>query len=63
MRYNFSDLMVASLSGFIIGFIVALIFNILLSINHSSNTDLLCGILSDNNISNSTVISICRDQK
>ena len=63
MRYDIWDIVTASLAGFIIGFITALIFNILLNINHTTNTDLLCGVLSDNNISNSTVISICRDQK
>ena len=57
--YNLSDIWVALLSGFILGFIAALIFNILLSINHSSNTNVLCGILSDNNISNSTVVMMC----
>lgn len=57
------DLKIAFLSGFIVGFIIALFFNALVNINHSSNTDLLCGVLSDNNISNSTVITICRDKK
>lgn len=61
--YNLSEVIVAFLSGFIIGFIIALIFNAIMSVNNSSNTELLCGILSDNNISNSTVIMICKERK
>ena len=61
--YNLSELIVAFLSGFILGFIVLLICNALMSINHSSNTKLLCGILSDNNISNSTVVMVCNEKK
>ena len=59
--YNLSDILVALLSGFILGLIVAFIFNILLSINRSSDTRLLCGIVSDNNISNSTVTMVCKE--
>ena len=46
--------------GFIIGFIVAGLFTVIENIDRSSNTELLCGVLADNNVSNSTVISICK---
>ena len=59
--YNLSDVLVALLGGFIIGFIAAFIFGAIMHINHSSNTDLLCGILSDNSISNSTVVTVCKE--
>jgi hypothetical protein len=62
-EYDLSDVIAAFLGGFIIGFILALIFNAIMNINHTSNTDLLCGIVSDNNISNSTVITLCKERK
>lgn len=46
--------------GFIIGFITAGLFTGIDNVNRSSNTDLLCGVLADNNVSNSTVVSICK---
>lgn len=61
--YNLSDIIAAFLGGFIIGFIAAFIFGAIMHINHSSNTDLLCGILSDNSISNYTVTTICKESK
>lgn len=59
--YNLSEVIVASLGGFIIGFILALI--ITMNINRTSNTDLLCGLLSDNSVSNSTITMICKEKK
>ena len=61
--YDLSEVIAASLGGFIIGFILALIITAFMNINRTSNTDLLCGILSDNSISNSTVITICSEKK
>ena len=62
-EYDLSDVIAIALGGFIIGFILALIINIFIRINHTSNTDLLCGVLSDNSISNSTVVMICSEKK
>lgn len=58
---DYADLIIALLAGILIGFITLLIVNAIININHSSNTELLCGILSDNNISNSTVVMICKE--
>lgn len=61
-EYDLMDLIFVTI-GFIIGFIIAGMITILININHSSNTNLLCGVLSDNSISNSTVTMICKDSK
>lgn len=61
--YNLSDVLVAFLVGILIGFVTLLIVNAIMNINHSSDTNLLCGILSDNRISNSTVVTICSEKK
>jgi hypothetical protein len=62
-KYDLKDLIFEATIGFLVGFIFAGIFTLFMNINHSSNTDLLCGILSDNSISNSTVITICSERK
>lgn len=61
-EYELKDLIFVII-GFIIGFIIAGMLTILININHSSDTNLLCGILSDNSISNSTVTMICSEKK
>lgn len=62
-KYELNDLIFEATIGFLAGFIFAGIFTLFMNINHSSNTDLLCGILSDNSISNSTVTMICKESK
>lgn len=61
--YDLSEVIAASLGGFIIGFILALIITAFMNINRTSNTDLLCGLLSDNSVSNSTITMICKERK
>lgn len=62
-EYELKDLLFVATIGFLVGCIIAGIFTILMNINHSSNTEFLCGVLSDNNISNSTVVMVCNEKK